>query len=345
MAPARPMSHIFISYARSDGRIADMLQEKLRQRGVEVWVDRTRLVPGAAWPLNLRQAIDTCDTMLVLLSPRSVASEFVRREYTHALEAGKIVIPVLIAPVKAFPEALRAVQWVDMTQKAGQGYYDLLLALDAHHWTFAVTTSAGYDWELTLARATRHQLPDGYSAYWVNDRRWYTRGLVSYLSLAMICLSGSGALFNLVALALLEHTGESLPALLANAALAAGIMVPGISFLMVAAQWARQRLGRGVQEVIVTAPGGIITRTMANTVGSATRVLTYRGTSRLICRPVMSPRVVSIVIRYPDSSIRQRAMIPARFLDTATITRQIMRDYERYRETHGVEALPERRLG
>lgn len=336
------MSHIFISYARPDGRVADMLQEKLRQRGIEVWVDRTRLVPGAAWPLNLRQAIDTCDTMLVLLSPRSLASEFVRREYTHALEAGKIVIPVLIAPVKAFPEALRAVQWVDMTQKAGQGYYDLLLALDAHHWKFAVTTSPGYDWELTLARATRHQLPDGYHAYWVNDRRWYSRGLFMYVFFAIMCLSGSGVLFNLAALALLENAAGSLLPLLTNTALAAVAMVLAVRCMVGAAQWARKRLGKGVQELVVTAPGGIITRMMANPVGTKIRVLTYQGTSRLTCRRVIDPRVVSIVIRYPESSIRQREVIPARFLDTATITRQILSDFKRYRETHGGEELPER---
>ncbi|HEX9069310.1 MAG TPA: toll/interleukin-1 receptor domain-containing protein, partial [Ktedonobacterales bacterium] len=132
MTTASPKSHIFISYARKDSKVADDLQTRLRQRGIEVWVDRSRLVPGAAWPEGLRRAVEGCDAMLVLLSPASLASEFVRREYLHALSLGKVIIPVVIGKVEAFPEELRDVQWIDLTQQSGQGYYDLLLALDAH---------------------------------------------------------------------------------------------------------------------------------------------------------------------------------------------------------------------
>jgi TIR domain len=76
---------VFISYARKDSRRADALQRSLLPRNLEVWVDRSRLVGGQAWPIGLQQAVEKCDLMLVLLSPRSLASAYVRREYLHAL--------------------------------------------------------------------------------------------------------------------------------------------------------------------------------------------------------------------------------------------------------------------
>jgi TIR domain len=122
---------VFISYARKDSRRADALQRSLLPRNLEVWVDRSRLVGGQAWPIGLQQAVEKCDLMLVLLSPRSLASAYVRREYLHALSLGKPIIPLLLEAVPAFPAELSHVQWIDLTQRGNQGYYDLLLALDA----------------------------------------------------------------------------------------------------------------------------------------------------------------------------------------------------------------------
>lgn len=331
-------AYIFISYARSDGKIADMLQERLMERGIQVWVDRTRLVPGAPWPTGLQQALDTCDTMLVLLSPRSLVSDAVRREYTYALKAGKTVIPVLIAPVTAFPEELRFVQWVDLTQRANQGYFDLLLALDAHGWKLEDVGAVGYDWELALARATRHQLPEGYHAYWVTDRRWYTRGVFMNVCLAVACAAGAGALFNYMLL-LLANAASSLSMLLIPGASAVVFGVVAVRCVVGAAQWWRQRLGKGVPELIVTTPGGFITRMLANPVGTKVRVLTYRGTSRLTCGPFISPQIVRIVIRSANSPIRQYAAIPARFMDTAAIARQLMSDFHHHQETQSLAGV------
>ncbi len=334
-------ANIFISYARHDGKIADMLQERLMERRVQVWVDRTRLIPGAPWPIGLQQALDSCDTMLVLLSPSSLGSEAVRREYIYALRAGKTVIPVLIAPVTAFPQELRFVQWVDLTQKANQGYFDLLLALDARGWKLENVGAVGYDWELALARATRHQLPEGYHVYWVPNPRWYTRGLFMNVCLAVACASGAGAMFNYMLLRLLENSVSSLLVLLVPGASAAIFGVVAARCVAGAAQWWRQRLGKGVPELIVTTPEGFIMRTLGNPVGTRVRVLTYRGASRLTCSPFINPRIVWIVIRSANSPIRryvtQYATIPARFMDTATIALQISGDFDQYQKTHSVE--------
>ncbi|MEO1295771.1 MAG: toll/interleukin-1 receptor domain-containing protein [Cyanobacteria bacterium J06636_16] len=92
------MQTIFLSYARADGQIAaTRLRSELERAGFQVWRDIEDMQGGQAWKDQLRQAIRTVDTVVVLLTPAAVASKYVEWEWESALTLEKRVIPLLIS--------------------------------------------------------------------------------------------------------------------------------------------------------------------------------------------------------------------------------------------------------
>ncbi|HEX9068671.1 MAG TPA: hypothetical protein VF807_07870, partial [Ktedonobacterales bacterium] len=173
-------------------------------------------------------------------------------------------------------------------------------------------------------------LPQGSSAYWVNDPRWYTRGLVTMCFVTGLLCAGWILGLPVVGAILREQMAPG-PVTIAVEALFAAL---GLVLVFRGARsilaWSRYRAGHGLSEVIVATPDGFILRELSSRSPAKVRVLAYRGTSHMICRPTFSSRVTSITLRYTGSLVRQRAIIPARFLDTAAITRQLRRDFDQH---------------
>ena len=67
-------AHIFISYTREDSEFVLKLARDLRSEGVNIWLDQLDIPPGVRWDRAVEQALRTCDRLLVILSPASVAS-------------------------------------------------------------------------------------------------------------------------------------------------------------------------------------------------------------------------------------------------------------------------------
>jgi hypothetical protein len=97
---------VFVSYAGPDRDFALALRERLISKGHYVWVDDRTLLPGDNWPLEIGRALQSCDSMVVLLSPNSGKSEIQRHEINFALGSERYsgrVIPVFIGPTKDYP--------------------------------------------------------------------------------------------------------------------------------------------------------------------------------------------------------------------------------------------------
>jgi hypothetical protein len=106
---------IFLSYARPDQAFANALSEHLTAKGHIVWADFLSLLPGDNWPLAIGRALDNCDAMVVILSPKSDKSETQRHEINYALGSERYsgkVIPVFIGPTKNYPWILDEFQSV-----------------------------------------------------------------------------------------------------------------------------------------------------------------------------------------------------------------------------------------
>jgi hypothetical protein len=86
----------FLSYSRSDERFALRFAKDLRSRGVAMWVDQLDIRPSEHWDRAIEKAVRNCRGLVVIISPRSVASDNVADEISYALENGKSVLPVMI---------------------------------------------------------------------------------------------------------------------------------------------------------------------------------------------------------------------------------------------------------
>lgn len=91
---------VFISYARSDGeRFAAALRARLEAARVPLWQDRVGLEGGRDWWLQIVDALDRVEFMVLLMTPSTMKSPTVRREWRYARQQG-----VCVYPVKGSPE-------------------------------------------------------------------------------------------------------------------------------------------------------------------------------------------------------------------------------------------------
>ena len=84
------MSSIFISYARVDFEIAQLIAAELVSAGVQVWWD-SHIVSGEKFSDEIRNQIDLSTFVLVLWSKAGVQSDWVRAEADLARKQGKLL--------------------------------------------------------------------------------------------------------------------------------------------------------------------------------------------------------------------------------------------------------------
>src|SRR5215510_2926293 len=127
--------HFFISYSRADTTKKQNIVKDLRARGINLWVDIENLVPGTpAWEREIERAIRGAAGIIVLLSPESNNSEWVRREISFAEQNDKQVFPVLIHGDEddSIPLRLSNHQWVDLRRNYNNGLDEFADALKDH---------------------------------------------------------------------------------------------------------------------------------------------------------------------------------------------------------------------
>ena len=125
----------FISYSRADTALQQKVVAGLRERGVNVWVDTENLVPGSpAWEREIEKSIRNASGIIVLLSPDSNNSEWVRREISFTEENDKRIFPVHIHgdENESIPLRLSSHQRVDLRRNFSKGLDTLAHALKDH---------------------------------------------------------------------------------------------------------------------------------------------------------------------------------------------------------------------
>lgn len=94
---------VFVSYARTDRDVVDSVAALLRAAGCEVWWDKL-LTPGEIFDEKIEQVVGTAKVIVGVLSPSSMASDWVRWELSQAITNGLHVIPLLVGGLE--PEDL-----------------------------------------------------------------------------------------------------------------------------------------------------------------------------------------------------------------------------------------------
>lgn len=107
--------YVFVSYSRSDQAYVDQLVDYLESCGVETWIDNTGIDYGAEWPSVIRDAVDGCSCIIVVMTPLAESSQWVDRELHRAREQGKRIYPLLLEGASFF--VLGVTQYEDISDE------------------------------------------------------------------------------------------------------------------------------------------------------------------------------------------------------------------------------------
>ena len=130
----RPLK-VFLCHAHSDAAAVGALYSRLTEEGVDVWLDKKKLLAGSNWELEIEKAVRDADVVVVCLSKQFNTAGFRQKEVRLAIDTameqpeGEIfIIPARLEECDVLP-GLRRYQWVDLFEQ--DGYEKLSLALRA----------------------------------------------------------------------------------------------------------------------------------------------------------------------------------------------------------------------
>ena len=106
------MDRVFISYSTKDKYFAELLEIKLKEKGIEVWRDTTALKAGEEWRTSIDTGIRNCFAIVLALSPNSFLSHYVTYEWASGMGLGRTIIPVLLEDCDRHPK-IEPIQYID----------------------------------------------------------------------------------------------------------------------------------------------------------------------------------------------------------------------------------------
>jgi WD40 repeat protein len=108
---------VFLSYARTDGeQFAAELRQRLQDEHIPLWQDRVGLEGGKDWWLQIAEALDVVEFLVLVMTPAAMISETVRKEWRYARQQGVCVYPVKGVPDLDFailPHWMRSAHFYD----------------------------------------------------------------------------------------------------------------------------------------------------------------------------------------------------------------------------------------
>ena len=115
------MTTVFLSYGRGDDEpFVERLCQALKARGLDVWYDRVSMPSRRlTFHQEIRDAIAARERLVLVVGPHAVLSEYVRQEWQFALEADKVVTPILrVGDYPLVPDELKLLHCEDFRDDA-----------------------------------------------------------------------------------------------------------------------------------------------------------------------------------------------------------------------------------
>jgi hypothetical protein len=99
---------VFMSYARSDARLARSLTEALSEKGVKVWYDDEEIRVGDDFMRNIQDALKQSRFFLLIISPEYLSSQWGSFELGVALghdaaSEERHILPVFVRGAEGLP--------------------------------------------------------------------------------------------------------------------------------------------------------------------------------------------------------------------------------------------------
>lgn len=156
---------VFISYSHSDEDFANKLATHLVKQNTHVWVDSWNLNVGDSILSKVQDAIEESSALLVILSKKSVESEWCRKEINSGLmreleERKTILLPVLIDDCKV-PLFLKEKMYADFRTSFDKGLtlvVDSLAKITNHHQSRVESGKHHVDWSMYWSTASNKLL-------------------------------------------------------------------------------------------------------------------------------------------------------------------------------------------
>ena len=121
---------VFISYSSEDLKFVEALYERLRRSGYSPWFNVNNIAPGDEWEPELMKGIEETAVVVLVVSPNSMKSDWVRVEWEGFLASKKPVLQLLYREAETPPE-LKAIQGIKFKDDDDGWYYELLREIEA----------------------------------------------------------------------------------------------------------------------------------------------------------------------------------------------------------------------
>jgi formylglycine-generating enzyme required for sulfatase activity len=125
------MTHVFLSYSRKDISFVNQLAADLKNAGIDVWYDVSGIAGGTRWRSEIENALRNCQAVIVVLSPDSIISEWVEREFLFSSNLKRKIIPLMYRACE-LPLNYVDLNYIDAQgENYRQNFNELLKALNA----------------------------------------------------------------------------------------------------------------------------------------------------------------------------------------------------------------------
>lgn len=106
----------FLSYSSKDQAFVDSLFARLRSSGHYAWLNTESIPKGENWLAEMRSALQTTKVLILVVSPESMASKWVKEEWKTFLASNKQILPILHRETKV-PRSLSKIEMIKTDHK------------------------------------------------------------------------------------------------------------------------------------------------------------------------------------------------------------------------------------
>jgi len=149
----QPRYDVFLSYNRADELTARELARRLKDKGIEPWLDKWNLKAGDDWQKELEAALDACEAYAILIGPSGLGpwqNEEMRFAINQRVTKNRRVIPVFLPGGQReqqgkLPEFLISNQWVDFRRSLDndKAFHELVCGITGRPTPFIDPISSG----------------------------------------------------------------------------------------------------------------------------------------------------------------------------------------------------------
>jgi hypothetical protein len=142
---------VYLAHHSADAEWARRIAVRLKTAGLSVVDPNVEMSAGDNWALQLGNALESADAMVVVVSPHASKSDWVTHEVAFALGSRKFegrLFPVVVSKsgARGLPWSLEMIQSIDLTKDPSSGLDALARAL---------TTSAAPERSVRRSKAAR----------------------------------------------------------------------------------------------------------------------------------------------------------------------------------------------